>query len=329
MAQPLLSVIIPAYNVEHYLENCLNSVLNQSYSNIEILLVDDGSTDNTGKIADHYQEVYSDRLKAIHTENRGVTMARFEGFNASSGEWIGFTDSDDEIEPDMYERLIDNAVKYDVEISHCGHKTIVNGGERIHEFYNTGRLEIQNKREGMKSLLNGQFEPSLWTKLYRRDLLSRVVQDKVINTSIKYNEDILMNYYLFKLAERTVLEDFCGYHYLARDDSATRKEFQKEKVLDPVKVRRQILDDASKEFKDIAERNYLTACMNAYEALYNHPEFVEDYKKLKKILNDNHDKWQLLRKKELLKLRILMKSPWLYHHLYLVYSNTLQKKQYE
>ena len=329
MDQPLLSVIIPAYNVSGYLANCLDSVLNQTYANIEIMLVDDGSVDDTGMIADRYQELNPDKVKVIHTENRGVTMARFEGMKASKGDWIGFVDGDDEIEPDMYERLYNNAVKYGADISHCGYKTIVNGGERVHEFYNTGKLVKQNREEGLKDLLEGKFEPSLCTKMFRREMIVDLLQNNVIDPLLKYNEDVLMNYYLFKFADHSVMEDFCGYHYNARTDSATRNKFNGQIALDPVKVRRQILDDASVELKNVAERNYLVACMHAYEALYNHTDYENDYKELQAILRSNHDKWRLLRKNDRIKLRLMMKSPGLYHQLLRIYENRIQKKVYE
>lgn len=329
MDQPLLSVIIPAYHVSGYLEHCLDSVLNQTYANLEIILVDDGSQDDTGRIADRYQEEHPDRCKVIHTENRGVTMARFEGIRASHGEWIGFVDGDDEIEPDMYERLYHNAIQYHADISHCGHKTIVNGGERVHEFFNTGKLLDQTGEEALQDLLLGKIEPSLCTKLFRREIVLKVLQDDVISPQIKYNEDVLMNYYLFKLSEHSVLEDFCGYHYIARTNSASRNEFRASKVLDPVRVRKQILEDVPEEYKDIAERNYLIACINAYAALYRKADHETDCKDLRMTIQENQDKWHLLRKNDRIKAKMLMISPGFYHCLYGIYERALQKKRYE
>lgn len=329
MNHPLISVIIPAYNVAEYLGNCLESVLNQTYHNIEVIVVDDGSTDKTGTVADTFQRHFSERVIVFHTDNQGVTKARFEGIKYSHGEWIGFVDGDDEIEPDMYECLYSNAIKYSADISHCGQKIIVNGGERVHEFYNTGKLKVQNKDEGLRDLLGGKFEPSLYTKLFRRELMLKLVQSNAIDQTIKYNEDVLMNYVLFTIADKSVLEDLCKYHYLARQGSATRKGFKIEKILDPVTVRRQILEDVTEDYKELAERGYLTACMHAYEALYGHIEFEAEYKELQKIIKENRNKWNLLRKNDERKLRLLMTAPGLYHFLYGLYSNTLQKKQYE
>jgi len=325
-----ISIIIPAYNAEEYLENCLDSVLCQTYSNYEILLVDDGSTDDTGVIADRYQTQYSDKLKCFHTENRGVTAARFTGILAAKGEWVGFVDADDEIEPDMYERLYNNACYYEADISHCGYKVIVNHGEKVREFYNTGILLTKDNKDGLSELIGGQFEPGLWNKIYRRELVTEVVRSNEISPSIKYNEDVLMNYYLFKKAHSSVFEDFCGYHYLARPDSAIRKKgFIEKKVLDPVRVHKQILDDVTEEYKAIAQKNYLTACMHAYEALYKQTGYEDKKKELNHVLQNNRDKWYLLRRNDRLKLWLMMASPGLYTRIYHWYENHLQEKQYE
>ena len=137
---PMISVIVPAYNIEDYLSKCLDSILIQSYKNMEIVIIDDGSTDGTAQIADSYQVKYPDKVVCLHLQNGGVLRARMRGIEEASGEWIGFVDGDDEIEIDMYERLINNAYIYGADISHCGYQTIVNNGERIHYFYNTGRI---------------------------------------------------------------------------------------------------------------------------------------------------------------------------------------------
>ena len=204
----LLSIVVPAYNAESFLGNCLDSILNQTYSAIETLVIDDGSTDNTLQIAKQYQAEHPNQIHVYSTENRGVTKARFSGIEKARGEWIGFVDADDELEPDMYERLYENAQIYNADISHCGHVTIVNDGERIHEFYNTGCLVLQDREKGLKDLLDGPVEPSLWTKLFKRNLLKRVIKKGTMDTSVKYNEDLLLNYLLFSEASKSVYEDF-------------------------------------------------------------------------------------------------------------------------
>ena len=121
-----ISIIIPAYNIENYISATLDSVLAQSYKNIEVIVVNDGSTDKTGEIIDSYAEKDS-RIKAIHKENGGVSSARIAGINASSGEWIGFVDGDDFVEQEMFEHLLKNALDNNADISHRRHYLILNG----------------------------------------------------------------------------------------------------------------------------------------------------------------------------------------------------------
>ncbi len=327
--EELISVIIPAYNAGPYLANCLDSVLGQTYRPIEIVLVDDGSTDETSVIADSYRDRFPYRIKVIHTEQRGVTSARFTGIQAASGYWIGFVDADDEIEPDMYERLMKNSQKSGADISHCGHQTIVNNGERVHYFYNTGRFAVQDRKNGMKDLLEGVFEPSLCTKLIKRELLVDIIEDNRIDLSIKYNEDYLMNYFLFSMVKSTVYEDFCGYHYLARSDSATRKSFRIEKSLDPVRVNKLILDDVIPELKTVAWHNYLRCCINAYISICDRSEYGDKARKLKQVLVSNRGKTNLLSHKERIKMVGILIAPTLFKKMYRFYEMNIQKKRYE
>ena len=101
MENKMLSIIVPVYNVEPYLRKCLDSIVNQTYRDLEILVIDDGSTDGSGKICDEYKR--DERVKVFHMKNRGLSCARNLGLDEAQGEWIGFVDSDDWIEPDMYE----------------------------------------------------------------------------------------------------------------------------------------------------------------------------------------------------------------------------------
>ena len=114
----MISVIIPVYNVEPYLRKCLDSVVNQTYRNLEILVIDDGSTDGSGAICDEYAS--DRRMRIFHTENRGLSCARNLGLDEAKGEWIGFVDSDDWIEPDMYEALLKKAEETGADIVECG-----------------------------------------------------------------------------------------------------------------------------------------------------------------------------------------------------------------
>ena len=116
--KPLISVIVPVYNVESYLKVCVDSILAQTYENLEIILVDDGSKDSSGKMCDEYAEKDA-RIKVVHKKNGGVSSARNKGLDVASGEYIGFVDSDDSTKPNMFEILYKNMVTSDADVSVC------------------------------------------------------------------------------------------------------------------------------------------------------------------------------------------------------------------
>lgn len=119
MKQPIISVVVPVYNVEKYLARCIESIMNQSFNDLEIILVDDGSQDKSGNICDNYAK-YDKRIKVIHKQNAGLSDARNKGIEIATGEWIGFVDSDDYIEPNMYLELYNLVVQYEADIAICG-----------------------------------------------------------------------------------------------------------------------------------------------------------------------------------------------------------------
>ena len=326
----LISVIVPAYNTAQYLPNCLKSLLAQTYENIEIVVVNDGSTDDTGSIAESFSTMYPDIIKVVHQKNMGVSKARLTGISIAGGNWIGFTDSDDEVEPDMYRHLLSNALEYRADISHCGYQTIVNGGERIHYFYNTGIIVEQDRTKGLLDLVEGAFiEPGLWNKLFKRELIERLLSDEAMDSTIKYNEDLMMNYLLFSYSSKAIYEDVCLYHYLAHNSSASRSTFNKDRVLDPVKVRQWIINQNDSKILDLAWRRYLTTCGNGYYVFSCRNDCKEEAKKLKNDLLSNRDKWHKLSKKEVTKLRLILYTPHLYRFIYGVYKTLFQKTIYE
>lgn len=235
-----ISVIIPAYNIAPYLPRTLDSVLGQTQANLEIIVVDDGSADETGRVLDAYAARDS-RIIAIHQENGGVTAARQRGVAAATGDWIGFVDGDDFIEPEMFSRLLHNALRHRADISHCGYQMVFPDGH-VDFYYNTGRLLVQDRAEACDALLSGAYiEPGLWNKLYRRELF-RHIPDKM-DRQIRINEDLLMNYFLFKAGTRTVYEDICPYHYMLRRGSAATAALNAHQLWDPLRVLHLILAD--------------------------------------------------------------------------------------
>ena len=185
MNENKISVIVPVYNIENYIEKTVESIRNQTYKNLEIILVDDGSSDNSGRILDEIAAKDS-RIQVIHQENGGVTSARIAGIKIATGDWIGFVDGDDFIEPDMYQRLLENALKYSAQISHCGYQMVF--PSRVVYYYNTGRLVQQDKLTGLYDLLDGSFiEPGLCNKLFHKTLFHSLLHEGLIDLSIKNN----------------------------------------------------------------------------------------------------------------------------------------------
>lgn len=233
--ETLISVIIPAYDIENYIAKTLDSVLAQTHKTLEVIVVDDGSRDGTGTVIDGYAD-RDHRIKVIHQENGGVSAARLRGVAEATGEWIGFVDGDDFVEPDMYARLLENARKYDAQISHCGYKMVFPSG-KIDHYYDTGRLVVQAGQQGCADLLEGGIvEPGLWNKLYRKELFEGL--GGWLDTSIRINEDLLMNFYLFRQAKMAVFEDVCPYHYVLRKGSAATSKVNDHKLRDSLRVQK-------------------------------------------------------------------------------------------
>lgn len=232
-----ISVIIPAYNIEKYLGRTLDSVLAQTHTNLEIIVVNDGSKDGTAALINSYAKKDS-RIIAVHKENGGVSSARLRGLQESTGAWIAFVDGDDFVEPWMYERLLKNAEQYGAVISHCGYQMVLPSG-KVRQYYGTGKLTIQDNHTGVKDLLDNRFiEPSLGNKLYARQVVELFLSSVHFDTSVRNTEDLLMNYYLFREANRSVYEDTCPYHYILRPGSAANAAVNKHQLQDPLKVKK-------------------------------------------------------------------------------------------
>ena len=166
-----LSVIIPIYNNEKFIRDCVDSIINQTYKDIEIILVDDGSTDNTAKICKLLATQYSNII-FIKQENRGVSAARNAGLIKSTGELVTFVDSDDTIDSDMYEVMINALLEHDLDIVHCSYKRI-EGTEVTLIGNNTGEISILNRVEGLSCLLSGRlFNGSPCNKIYTRNIIT-------------------------------------------------------------------------------------------------------------------------------------------------------------
>ena len=324
-----LSIIVPAYNVAQWLPRCLDSILAQTYQNLEIIVVDDGSTDDTSNILKQYAAMDT-RIKPHYKANGGVTSARLAGICRASGEWVGFVDGDDEIQPNMYERLMENALKYGADISHCGYQMVFPDG-RINYFHNTGRLVQQDKLTGLKDLLVGSMiEPGLWNKLFRKTLFHSLLQDNLMDLSIKINEDLLMNFYLFSQAEKSVFEDFCPYLYVVRNTSASRQKLNEHKIYDPIKVKEHIIAAAPDDIQEHAQKAYLNTCINVFNSviLTDQQEYEKDQKNVRRMVTVHWSFVKLLKKKQRLSATMIRYAPIIYKILYRYYATHFLKSPY-
>lgn len=211
MKNPLISVVTPVYNAEQYLENCVQSMLSQTIQNIEIILVDDGSLDKSGFLCDEFAQKDS-RIKIIHQQNQGVTAARAAGIKKSSGEWICFVDSDDELPKNSLELLLNNA-KDDIDI--------VVGSVQFQGHYKWPykkmSCEISNI-DFMKMLLKHRVPRGPWARLFRKKLFHG--DSLNIPRKIVCAEDFIMNLRLAQCAKKIRIIPNTVYSYIERPNSA-------------------------------------------------------------------------------------------------------------
>ena len=288
MNMPLISIIVPAYNIAPYLPRCLDSLLAQTHRNLEIIVVNDGSSDDTGAVIDSYAQKDS-RIKPVHKENGGVSSARLAGIAVAKGDYIGFVDGDDYTEPEMFAHLLKNALAHNAGISHCGYQMVFPDGH-IDMYYNTGRVENLNREDGLAAFLKGEYiEPGLVNKLYRRDVVIGFDLSPLWDSSIRINEDVLMNYILFSRTDFSTYEDIPFYHYILRHGSAaTTKSPALHKIQDPIKVAKLIFDDTKQNLtthRIITER-YMRLLIGTSLQTHWLEEAFKAKQELKQVLRD-------------------------------------------
>lgn len=216
--EALISVIVPIFNVEMYLHQCVDSIVAQSYTNLEIILVDDGSTDNSASICDEYA-VKDKRVRVIHKPNEGLVRARKDGLMIAGGDFIAYVDGDDWIEPSMIKRLYDTMVEEKVDLTMCGryedtgdvHKPVYHG---IQE----GRYDKQAliRKVYPNMIVNGAFFewglfPGVWDKLFKREKLEKF--QMIVEDCVTMGEDAVCTYPCLLNADSIYVIHECLYHY--------------------------------------------------------------------------------------------------------------------
>lgn len=227
----LISVIVPVYNIEIYLEQCIESIINQSYSNLQIILIDDGSTDKSGEICDRFAKK-DPRIDVIHKENGGPVSARNAGLDKAKGKYVGFVDGDDYIECGMYQKLYDTVEKYQASFVHSGY---YEGADKIVCFTSKETKEYSTARAKKDALLQlfslhpaAEVGPSLWNNLYERNFITEWCSK--IPESQVYGEDLITMCYCIMKSDNFVSIPDAYYHYRYRDDSLS-KDMSEEQLL--------------------------------------------------------------------------------------------------
>lgn len=276
-AQPVISIIVPVYNVEKYLEKCINSLINQTITNIEIILVDDGSQDASGTICDQFEKK-DQRIRVYHKKNEGLSSARNFGIDMANGEYIGFIDSDDYVDLDMYELLYCNLKKEDADISmcdlyHCYDDTEPQANSKPEYFVFDKVTAIKTVMEAKKTSVTAV------NKLYKKELF-----DKVRYPQGKLSEDAFVIVELLLEADSIVLDTHSKYYYVHRKNSITTSSFKEKdlNVLEAYKKNMDLIRKHCPNIIDVAIMRYLWAHFYVLDKMILSDNLDDNQKKIQK-----------------------------------------------
>ncbi|MDR7073361.1 glycosyltransferase [Fictibacillus barbaricus] len=293
--RPVLSIVVPIYKVENYLENCINSILSQTYSDFELILVNDGSPDNCGEICEYYKRK-DKRVKIIHKENGGVSSARNKGIEISKGEYIAFVDPDDTIEPNMYEVLLENALHLNADIVVCPIKTInvetstystssiwkntnsVIGKKAIEDYIIPSILK--NKTFSLVSSVN---------KLYRKSLFNSFKFEEHKH----HSEDARLNFKFLTITNNLVFVEQPLYNYYKHKRESLTQIFREnfyDYIVDNKKLLIEICNSYKlKDYTIYVKNHYTSVTLSYIQEVVKSPLTInEKYKIISTILNDIH-----------------------------------------
>lgn len=302
----LVSIIVPVYNAEKYIDNCVTSVVNQTYSKWELLLIDDGSFDSSGMICDNYSRLNS-RIRVVHQKNLGVSAARNRGIECAEGEYIAFLDVDDALPQESLKTLVNSLIDNNADVAMgitCGEK-----------WENHSGVEIWKGEDGIQySLMDDPYTYAAWGKLYRRELIGETRFDR----KIKINEDSLFVFQIMCKKPVCVCVNKEIYQYIQVSGSASRSAFS-EKYFDILKVsdlKYKKIEEQFPQMHDLAKNMLLKARMNVLRllAVRTRDEYRDVEKKLLEYILDNKEDY-IPSSKEC--------NQWMFilsHHLFYVYK---------
>lgn len=279
-----VSVVIPVYNTEKYLPVCIDSVLTQTGVSLEIILIDDGSTDSSPCICDKYAEEH-DNITTIHIKNSGPATAKNEGLLLAKGNYIALTDSDDKMEPMMLQKMVNAGYNHNADIVCCNYKQIDEQGVVSH-LNSTNQLYVLNHEEGLIHFFSkDKIYSQCWTKLYKRQMLKdyNIENDPGLRT----DEDFIFNIRAFVKAQTTVIVDEPLYEYTYRENSLARDYFKKNinKYIDNRIQRVKVTQDAVKNESDSIKYWSLVHIIMYYNELLGKVALFPEYYSDKRIIN--------------------------------------------
>ena len=281
-----ISVIIPVFNLEKYLHRCIDSLLNQSFCGIEIIIVDDESTDNSGKIADEFA-CKNDNVKVFHIKRGGVSNARNYGVQHSNGDYIAFLDGDDYVNKDIYKELYMAITSQKADIAFCD---VI----KVHENGIKEEIESLNLEGGIvpvgKYLKDGKYMQLAWNKLYKREIWDR------FSFESKYFEDLLLVPEIISKSNSIVyVKKYLNYYFI-RDKSISRT-FSKENYMHKINAYKNVIDNVNKTYKDELVYwivNNILDCIKRKEWYFFREEFISFLQSISEEIIDSGYKIDLI-----------------------------------
>ena len=326
-----ISIIVPAYNIENYISKCLDSILAQTYKDLEIIVVDDGSTDRTGAIIDEYDKK-DDRIIVIHQQNRGLSGARNSALKVATGDYIAYVDGDDHIEPEMYETMLKACLDNDASIAITAYREIDEEGRTCSDRQFSGKIIPLSRDEALDIYISDNRDFSIkncvWSKLFKRDIVKDLVFPEGHNS-----EDILYTTRALCSSDKCVFTDIPLYDYLqGRSESIMNVKISKRRLEDEIPFLKEQLqyykENVSTDLYDKAVYAYAKRMLFYYFDLKERG-MGKAAKEVASIINEDRELIDRVYEKDFIssgdkkRMDLFKKSPAAYHLTEKIYADTV------
>ena len=320
-----ISIIVPVYNAERYLEKCLKSIQDQTIQDIEVFVVNDGSIDNSAQICEQFCKK-DNRFHYINQQNSGVSSARNKGLELATGDYIGFVDSDDWVESDMYELLYKLVQSKDADVAI--QSFFFDNGKGLDRVSDNLDVHMFSSEESISELLNGKrFNGELCNKLFKREFFDTIKLDESIHTS----EDLVAVCEIFCKSDKIVFQDVHKYHYVYNSESACHRPFNEKKwsLQKACRAIVNILSSYCPQMVAYAQKHLINGNLTLASELCKYKKLTKcNYKKIKEEITPfvNKESTNLLERKTRISLRVFQLSRILYK-IMRVFINGFRKQK--